>query len=728
MKRIDILSRYAKSLFATACAAMLMAACTREDIDSQPTLPDHMSVTTTVAEEISFGVNSTNKFLVESSAPWSAEVSQGEEWCSLSGYSSDELALEAEVFITVQANLSTEPRSALIKVWSDKIEESTQEITITQMGYGAAIVLSQSDLTVLGVLGSTATFTVTSTSAWSIDENEYFSFDPAQGEGDPYMADEPVVVTATTKSSNTTSEDIVTEVTVSNSDNKEATLRLTQQKAVTLDFADLTPLVASAHGETLEVGVVTDSDAWKLYCSNSAAEIDYSKVESDGVVLVTLPKNATFAARSMTLSLKTDDGAVSSSEDINLTQETTNGEFNLISYMTGSSSASIDEQTGALTIDNVGGLKARVASSNNSIYGMGRYTFEIESYKGVSNSYFNIQAENAGPDRINVAIGPTTSTSVIRNAAGTIFQNPVVKPTLENLEAMTRMVLSLMPDADDESKMNLEVLLFEGEHTLFSYSLQMTNYYSANAEFVSNFALYFGICADSAPAALGSNTMTISSFDFEAYDPEAEPEEEEDEVVMLDFESLNYTSYLNGSYSIAGGSLTINHESAAQARFTTEGVDGMNLFGMGTYTIKFSNFEGVSNSFINLQAICSTNSAGEQFNINIGPSAAQSVLKSDQGVWAAVITLKPTLAQLESMTTLTISLLPVEANPVNMNLTVSIDGEVLSSTGGITSFLGNANYVNNMNLYFGVGGGSTGSTITIDSFSYEPYEQGVLSF
>lgn len=719
MKKIDKLQRCTRAIMAWACFALLLGSCTKNDIDSQPVLPDFLTVTATVADEISFAANSSNKFLVEANTPWQAEVTQGEEWCSLSGYSSSELSLEVEVYILAEANISTESRTAKIVVSADGVANS-EEITVVQMGYGAAIVLSESALSVLGVEGSTATFTVTSTSEWSIDENEYFSFDPSQGEGDPYMTEDPVLVTATAKSTNQTEEDIVTTMTISNADGKEASLEFTQQVAVSLDFADASAISASPDGETLRIEVVTDSDAWAMYCDNSLAKIDYSLFESEGVVLVTLEKNITFAARSMTLSLKTDDGYVSSSENITLTQESKNGTFNYISYMTGTSSATVDSATGALTIDNVGGLKARI-SSNDSIYGMGTYTIDVEKYVGVSNSYVNIQAENSGPDRINVAIGPTSTTSVIRNAAGTIFQNPVITPTLDNLQSMTKMVFSVLPDATDASMMNVVVKLSNDSGTIYDYSTQMTNYYSANASFVNDLALYFGICADSAPSASGTNYMVISGFEFEEYDPSAvvpDPDDDSDADNSVNFGLFTDKSYLNGEVTLLndGAGMTLTHTSGASSRVAYSTTD----LGFGTYNLIFSDYQGSADTYFNMQFDINGLTT-DRVILNIGPGAGVTIVKVN-GTVVNNVTIAPTLAQLESMERLEITLLPKESDESRLVVTATLYDSASSVL--YTQSVENINYDDSNPpydiLYMGVGG-TSGQSITIDSFTYEPY-------
>lgn len=927
MKRIDKLQSSVKAIFTSLCLVLLLWSCTENEIDSQPATPDYFTVTFTVDDEISFGQNAANKFSVESSLPWEAtiESDDDEDWCSLSGYASADVGLIAEIYISVEANLSTEPRSAVITVSADDTQ-TPQVINITQMGYGAQIVLSQSELTVTSSGGSTATFTVTSTSSWVIEDNDYFTLEHNEGEGDPYLTDDPTLVTATAKATNTSStDDIITEMYISNSDDKSASIIFTQQKSVALLFADASALTAEAAGQTFEIAVTTDSEAWKMYCSNSAASIDYSNFESDGTVAVTIPKNTSFGSRSMTLSLKSDDGLVESTDNITISQATYNSNFNYSDYINGSY---IISDEGVLTITNSAAAKSRISSKDNT-YGMGTYTFLLD-YNGDDNSYFGFQAQDTGTDLFNLSFGSNAPASYYRNTANTINNPPTFAATTAHLNAMSKMVISVLPDAADGTKMNLVVELISGdEDVLYSYSLQTTNYYTADPTFTNDMYIYFGVCST---VAGGNNTVAISSFDFDAYDPTAvapdtdgdsdddeyivplslfsdtswlngtatyindgdgvtlthtsgtssrlaylttdllfgtytykfsdyqgssdtyfnmhldidgyttdrvilyigpgapvsivkvdgtvvntisvkptleqmeamedlvisilpksgddskmevittlydasgavlytqtiennnysdsvapynimymgvwgtasqsitieslkyepyaasatDPEPDgDDSTVTLDFATLNYTSYLNGTYSINNdGSLTITHSSGTQSRFCTDDVDGMSIFGMGTYTIEFSDYSGTDDSFINLQAVTASAST-EQYNINIGPSAAQSVLKSSLGLWAAVTDLTPTIDQLKAMKTLTISLLPVETNTNNMNLTVSIDGTVLSSTGGMANFaVTNEDFVNDMTLYFGVGGSTTGSSITIDSLTYSPYVAG----
>ncbi|MFI3280672.1 MAG: BACON domain-containing carbohydrate-binding protein [Rikenellaceae bacterium] len=715
MKTIDKLQNFAKFITTSICFLLLLGSCTRNEIDSQPETADYFTVTATVADEISFAENSDNKFSVEGNVWWEATVSQDEQWCTLSGYSSDQAGLKAEIYIYAEANLSTDPRSATISFNVDGVS-CDETITVTQMGYGAEIVLSESELSVIAAAGSTATFTVTSTSTWTIAENDYFSFDPSVGEGDPYLKDEPTLVTATAKSTNVNSTDIVTTMYISNEDGKEASIEFTQQKSVSLDFADSSDITAAAAGEVLSIEVETDSDSWKMYCSNSSVSIDYSKFESEGVVEVTIPKNATFASRSMTLSLKSDDGLMESTSNILVSQDSANS-FNYVQYML-QGNYSISED-GALTINNTGAAKTRILS-NEAIYGMGKCTIKFDNYEGDSASYINFHAQDTGTDLVNLAIGPGLSSSYFRNTANTINSPPSLKVTLDHLQAMTEMVISILPDETDGTKMNLVVELSNDSGVLYNYSLQTTNFYTADPDFTNDMTLYFGLCSSTAPTS-GSNTMTISSFDFVPYDPSVGlvPDSGDDSTAtVVPFSLFTNTDNLYGTKTLIndGEGVTLTHTSGGSSRIGYSTTDLL----FGTYNFNISDYQGSSDSSFNMHLDINGYTT-DRVILYVGPGAPVTIVKVD-GTVVNTTTVNPTLEQMEATVNLEVSILPKADDDSKIEVTTTLYDA--SGTAIYTKSIENINYSDSVAPYDIIYCGLFGTpeqSITIESLTYKPY-------
>ncbi|MFI3317541.1 MAG: hypothetical protein SNF93_08385, partial [Rikenellaceae bacterium] len=92
---------------------------------------------------------------------------------------------------------------------------------------------------------------------------------------------------------------------------------------------------------------------------------------------------------------------------------------------------------------------------------------------------------------------------------GTVVNTVSVKPTLEQMEAMEDLVISILPKSDDDSKMEVITTLYDASGAvLYTQTIENVNYSDSVAPY--NIA-YIGIWGTA------SQSITIESLTYAAY-------------------------------------------------------------------------------------------------------------------------------------------------------------------------------------------------------------------
>ena len=162
MKKKIINSLYSACFIAlVACTTFSVVSCDEGGIDSQVSSDLHVGITAQSNYLLSASVASV-KFTVNSNAPWT--ISSDQSWCTVTPISSVVSALVQEVTIETELNLGRTPRTAIITVSGEGVED--QKITVVQDARADLNVAVIDETDLFPSEGGVKTFTVLSNKDW----------------------------------------------------------------------------------------------------------------------------------------------------------------------------------------------------------------------------------------------------------------------------------------------------------------------------------------------------------------------------------------------------------------------------------------------------------------------------------------------------------------------------------------------------------------------------------
>lgn len=248
--------------------------------------------------------NSDLSFAIISNTSWT--TSDNAEWLTLSAINGSS---DASIIISVESNPLTTVRSAEINITGNGLVPQT--ITVTQEGATATLSVTPSNVTVPATANSTGSFSITSNTDWSIDEEaSWLSVSPASGTGNGSIT---VSVDANSSTSSRSAVITVTATGVAT----PATVTVTQEAAAaSLSVSPTSLSLASAAGSTNTFSI-TSNISWTILEEASWLTVSRASGSNNEIITVTAVANSSAASRS---ALVTVTGSGVSDQTINVTQ------------------------------------------------------------------------------------------------------------------------------------------------------------------------------------------------------------------------------------------------------------------------------------------------------------------------------------------------------------------------------------------------------------------------
>ncbi len=284
-----------------AAAMSLFSGCYETpEIDSQPEQDPKIVVDAKSEYKVASASADPVIFSISSNTPWQI-ANDAEDWCTVTPGASATSSLTADITVTVEDNLESEPRTATLTITADDVEEPVL-VKITQNAKSNLTVTSPSGM--IDGNGGSVTFTVTSDLDWTITSPQtWISFSPASGTG----SKEPVTVTAS--ASEGTSMRTAT-VRIETAEDFR-TISIVQDGPVTLAFADADEAARTFGyaGETKKFHIDA-SMLWKVSCSDPDVTITPNSGTTSGDIEVTLPYSKYINDKTYTITLESDDETI----------------------------------------------------------------------------------------------------------------------------------------------------------------------------------------------------------------------------------------------------------------------------------------------------------------------------------------------------------------------------------------------------------------------------------
>ncbi len=367
----------------------------------------------------------------------------------------------------------------------EEIEEEEEEVVVV------FTVSAISDY-IAAAAGSTATFTVTSSTAWSIADDSYFSCSPASGDG----SDSAVTVTVSAIAANETFNEIESTLTVTNGEGTQKTVTVIQSvdPNMALEFGSMESTDVVSGGETISIPVNSSLSGWSVECSLSEATIAYS----DAAIELTVPANFTFDVRSIELTLSVGD--LVAAESLTLYQATD------IYYWYGNESVDYTiNEDGSMTA-NQSETVADVRIATYSNLGYGTYTIVVDPLNIVDTSANMIVQgwSDASTTAYTITLaGASTQASLIYKPSGA-WSGTYAPADSYTINGVSKFTLTILPTADGGS----EAIIYMDDVALITNT-------NANA-WVDDIPIIFGLNVKG-DGTNGYNSITYKSFTFEPY-------------------------------------------------------------------------------------------------------------------------------------------------------------------------------------------------------------------
>lgn len=487
-------------VIAALAAIFGAASCQEYTIDSQPELPKQLNTDALESYDIVATSPKAIIFNISSNVPWT--VTSDQSWCIPTPGMSSASSLIEEITVNCESNTETSPRTASITIKAEELG-TVKVIKVVQGPKG--ILEVQPVEGEFAVEGGESTFTVTSNSSWrAVSSRQWLTFDIPSSEG----TGEIEVVKAVC-APNTNGAVRTTIVTVSNS-TESKTFEVTQDGSY-LEFKEVAEdaLTFASAGQTRTYEVSTDLKDWDVTSSNT----DFAQVRKteEGLVEVSMDFNDIFIDRKAVITLVPKNDVEGLTGNI---IEVTQGQ-NFSQEVAGGSKISIDNETGAATLENPTSEKCRM-KTNAKNFKLARYTWTFSEVQVQDGFWIDANFYTKKPSAYyHMYMGhPAEAEKAPDNSFKTWAQNVsgfnskvfTYNVSLEDANAMRTLVFELKAKDGDDSKVLVKLIL-NGKEIM---SEELANPYKDYPD-DTGVQAYFGLMGGT------PGKMTITSFDIERY-------------------------------------------------------------------------------------------------------------------------------------------------------------------------------------------------------------------
>lgn len=474
-----------------AVCAFNLSSCQEFNIDSQSEFPPTLETDALVEYSVAATAPRTIMFNISSTTPW--KIKSDKEWCTPTPAMSSASALIAEVTVNIlEYTDETSERTATLTITAEGVEES-RTITITQLAKGALYVTNFAKD--FPSEGGSAQFSITANNAWKIiNPEEWLTLDIKEGTG----TGEIVTVTATAQP-NTGLKRTAKLTIISNG--KEHEVVATQQ-GMTLEFGETTKEERTFNGSTDKESKtyhVISNIEWE-----ASSDAEWLKVETneEGNIVATSLSEIYFTTRKATISLTAKDKTLGVGGST-LEVQQTGGRYSLAPL---NSDASVDEETGALTLnETTGNAKSRYTIDKTRRLAIHEWTFsniEVDDNRAIN---INCVGASTSVPNWNFWLGKSTNSWLFK------YRNPIADSYCSPFDMNKLRALKISHDYSENDPTKIKVKVFiklEGD-TEWSTIIN-TNDFADFSDTDPGYPLTFGFIEGSAGK---SGTMTITSYE-----------------------------------------------------------------------------------------------------------------------------------------------------------------------------------------------------------------------
>lgn len=485
------LSFYTLLFCLAAICALNLHSCQEFDIDSQAEFP--LTIDIDAQPEYTVMAESPNAivFNISANTPW--KVESNKNWCIPTPAMSAASSLISEVSVKIEEYTDeAASRTATLTITAEGVEGS-KTVTITQLAKGALYVTNFAED--LPSEGGSARFSVTANNAWKIiNPEEWLTLDIEEGTG----TGEKVTITATALP-NTGLKRTAKLTIVSNGKEQEV---VATQKGITLEFGEIAEEYLTFDGGTdkeSKTYPVVSNIEWE-----ASSDADWLKVETDenGNVVATSLSEIYFTNRTATITLTAKDKTLGV-EGSTLEVQQTGGEYYLAPE---NSDASVDEETGALTLnETTGNARSRYSINKTRRLAIHEWTFsniEVEDNRGIN---INCVGASTSVPNWNFWLGKSGNSWLFK------YRNPIADSYCDPFDMNKLRALKISHDYSENDPTKIKVKVFiklEGD-TEWTTIIN-TNDFANFSDTDPGYPLTFGFIEGS-PGKRG--TMTITSYE-----------------------------------------------------------------------------------------------------------------------------------------------------------------------------------------------------------------------